>query len=62
MDKVEATAKNEKIARTIVNLLAENECTLDAAFEILDYVRDTVQERTTVQNIHEKLFVSAQEV
>jgi hypothetical protein len=53
---MEATAKNEKTARDIINVLAESGCSVKEAFEILDCVHFLVQKHSIVQKVNEKLF------
>jgi hypothetical protein len=53
---MEATAKNEKAARDIVNVFAESGCSVKEAFEILDCVHFLVQKHSTVQGVNQKLF------
>ena len=51
-----ATKKNEKIARQIINLLAEEKVSLGDAEQILIYVRLTIPAASSVQPVSEKLF------
>jgi len=51
-----ATKKNEKIARQIINLLAEEKVSLDDAGQILIYAKFAISETSTVQAVSEKLF------
>lgn len=53
---MKATEKNEKIARDIINLLAENNCTVKESTEILRWISDAVQITAPVQKETEKLF------
>lgn len=50
-----ATSKNEKIARTIINVLAENECTTKEASEILSFVERSIYDSAVVRKANEKL-------
>ena len=53
---MQATAKNEKIARELINVLAENSCTVADADSILRFVSEAVKIKATVQKSDEKLF------
>ncbi|MBO8170198.1 MAG: hypothetical protein H0Z35_13645 [Thermoanaerobacteraceae bacterium] len=53
---MEATKKNEQLARQIINLLAEKECTVAEAEEILRYVRQSLGRFTTVRKVEKELF------
>ena len=53
---MDATAKNEAIAREIINLLAEKKCTVNEAEEILIYLKHSISQKATVQRAEEKLF------
>jgi len=52
---MEATVKNEKIARSIINLLAENECTVNEAQDILRFVSMKISMLSTVQKTEKPL-------
>lgn len=52
---MEATVINEKIARDIINILAENMCTVSEGSEILSYVSRAIRRDAAVQKV-EKLF------
>lgn len=51
--------KNERVARQIINIFAENNCTVEEANSILSYVRNTISAISTVQEVKEKLFEDA---
>lgn len=51
-----ATDENEKIARQIINLLANEKVTIDDASRILIFVNHQINANTTVQHVTEKLF------
>jgi len=56
MANMRATAKNEKTARDIINVLAENGCTVGESNVILNFVKATIENRTTVTKLESKLF------
>lgn len=56
MGEMKATGKNEKTARDIINVLAENGHTVTEASSILSYVNRVIQDFATVQKIDKKLF------
>jgi hypothetical protein len=53
---MEATEKNEKIARQIINLLAEENTSVHEAEQILTYVSVKISNISNVQPVSEKLF------
>ena len=53
---MQATAKNEKTARDIINVLAEKGCTVSEATDILRYVTSAIKNHSKVLSINEKLF------
>ncbi len=53
---MDATVKNEKTARAIINVLAENECTVREVPEILSYVHRAIEKFATVQKVNAELF------
>lgn len=53
---MKATRQNEEIARTIINLLAKEKCTVKQSDEILHYVERTITMNATVHQVEEKLF------
>lgn len=53
---MEATSKNEKTARAIINVLAENSHTVTEASSILSYVNRAIQDFATVQRADDELF------
>lgn len=53
---MKATHKNERIAREIIKILAENKCTVENATEILAYASKAIQHFATVPRIENKLF------
>jgi len=56
MSEMKATAKNEKTARAIINVLAENGHSVAEASSILSYVNRAIQDFTTVQKVDQELF------
>jgi hypothetical protein len=53
---VEANEKSEKTARDIINILAENECTVIESEDILRYVGFFIKDKTVVSTAAGKLF------
>jgi len=53
---MEATSKNEKTARAIINVLAENGHTLIESSDILRYVKTAILNNAMVQVVSVKLF------
>jgi len=53
---IEATRKNEEIARTILNIFGESNCTVAESKEILNYVGSIIGIFATVQKTDNKLF------
>ncbi|MEY8002013.1 hypothetical protein AB8U03_17855 [Clostridium sp. Mt-5] len=53
---MKATKKNEEIARRIINILGEKECTVAESIRILSFVSNEISNFTTVQKIDKKLF------
>ena len=56
MSGMRATSKNEKTARAIINVLAENGHTVIESSDILRYVRTAILYNATVQVVNAKLF------
>lgn len=55
-EKMRATSKNEKTARAIINVLAENGHTVAEASSILHYVNQTILDFATIQKTDKELF------
>lgn len=53
---MKATNKSEKIARAIINIFADEKCTVNESMEILQYVRGTIEHHSTVQKVNDMLF------
>ena len=53
---MKATAKNEKTARDIINVLAENGCTVNESISILSFVKAAIGNHIVVEKIDSKLF------
>lgn len=53
---MEATERTEKIARDMISLLAENNCTVKEAQEVMQYVHMSILNFSVVQKTSEKLF------
>jgi DNA-directed RNA polymerase specialized sigma54-like protein len=53
---MEATPKNEKTARTIINVLAENGHTVIESSDILRYVKAAILDNAKVQKVNTELF------
>ena len=53
---MEATSKNEKTARAIINVLAEGNYTITEATAILHFVSGKVHNLATVQKVDLELF------
>lgn len=51
-----ATKANEEVARTIINILAEKNCTVSESQEILRYVSQNLGQHATVQKADRELF------
>lgn len=58
---MKATQKNEKIARQIINLLAQEKVTVEESDEILRFARDEIKERSLVKPIDYKMFETTEE-
>lgn len=56
MGEMRATAKNEKTARAIINVLAENGHTVAEASSILHYVNQAILDFATIQKANKELF------
>jgi hypothetical protein len=54
--EMEANIKNEKTARAIINVLAENGHTVTEASSILIFVNRKIHDFATVQKVDEELF------
>ena len=53
---MDSTKKNEEIARKIINIFGENDCTAAESKEILNYVGSIIGRFATVQKTDEELF------